>query len=84
MSFDFEPYVTEQCGNHGGQNDNKLRMIKENISESIQIVQWMMGKVYEDPKFASLVLWEFSDKLLFPKQNLDCSDGQAAVETGNQ
>lgn len=25
-----------QCGNHGGQNDNKLRMIKENLSESIQ------------------------------------------------
>lgn len=43
-----------------------------------------MGKVYEDPKFVSLVLREFSDKLLSPKQDLDCSDGQAGVETGNQ
>lgn len=43
-----------------------------------------MGKVYEAPKFVLLVLWEFSDKLLSPKQDLDCGDGQAGAETGNQ
>lgn len=36
VSFDFELYVRGQRGNHGGQYDDKLRMIKENPSESIQ------------------------------------------------
>lgn len=36
LSFAFELYVTGQRGNHGGQNDNRLRMIKENLSESIR------------------------------------------------